>query len=69
MSTRQDAAHESTAPNVDETTDFSDRTRRHEPPPTDRSWTALCQSQFSATDTSRLSNLADGDNEAMPDGV
>jgi hypothetical protein len=38
------------------------------PPPTDISWVALCQRQFSDSDR-RLKNLADGENAAFHDGV
>lgn len=72
MSTRPETTPEtaSTTPRIDETTDFS----RPEPtsdqsPPTDVSWTARCQRQFSSTDTRRCKNLADDENEAMHGGV
>lgn len=38
------------------------------PPPTDISWVALCQRQFSDSER-RLKNLADGENAAFHDGV
>jgi hypothetical protein len=69
MSTRPNATAERAAPPVDESTQLPDRDARSGPPPADSSWVARCQCQFSTTDTTRLANLADDDNEAMPDGV
>lgn len=33
------------------------------------SWVDRCQRQFTTTSTQRLGNLADDENEAMPDGI
>lgn len=68
MSTRQDRTPERTAPDPDDPTTLSDR-GNGDLPPTDDSWTDHCQCQFGTTDTTRLANLADDGNEAMPDGV
>ncbi|WP_267640531.1 hypothetical protein [Haloarchaeobius amylolyticus] len=75
MSTRPDATPETrrTNPRIDEPTDFSrpepTTTTGSESPPTDVSWTALCQQQFDTTDSGRLKNLTDDENEAMHDGL
>lgn len=73
MSTRTDATHDATdaSPRIDEPTDFSRPASDpgRDSPPTDTSWTARCQRQFSGADTSRLKNLADDENESMHDGV
>jgi hypothetical protein len=69
MSTRQSTTPQRAAPNADERTDPSGRDGRGESPPTDSSWSDHCQCQFGTTDTVRLANLTDDDNEAMPDGV
>jgi hypothetical protein len=66
MSTRSNTTLERAAPTVDEPTDSDSR---RGPPPTDSSWVARCQCQFSTTDTTRLANLTDDENEAMHDGV
>lgn len=72
-----------TSPRTDPTTDdFSASTEDQRPasadsPPTDdapaphgdTAWTDRCKRQFSTTDTGRLRNLNDDENQAMQDGV
>ncbi|WP_256296877.1 hypothetical protein [Haloarchaeobius salinus] len=75
MSTRTDATPDaaSTSPRIEESTDVPNPEPEtgpdRESPPTDVSWIAQCQRQFSSTDTSRCRNLADDENESMHGGV
>jgi hypothetical protein len=82
MSTRPTTAtHGTPSTHTDDTTDFStgdasatpssnDTPNSDAPTPGgDVPWTSRCKQQFATSDAQRMRNLADGENEAMHDGV